>query len=292
MTDWAGAALGLAPTAWISLAPDVLDAVLTAYILWLFSMGAPFSHGTYALSAIQAARPNLRGHLRGAWRALQVWQRSEPTRMRVPLSWPLLRAIVVLMITEGWLSTAAIAWLAFHCLLRPEEAAGLLRRHLVLPMDGHMVQAGVVALVDTKTANRGVMVQSVVIFDANLLSLLSRLFGCLRPGDNLCPGGLTSFRRRLAYATSRLGASSIGITAGSFRAGGPTYSFECGMDLAEIQHRGRWDNSRTLSHYIQSANAAIAFSKLDVATSKHIAQVGTFFSALIEGADAASQPSG
>ena len=129
-------------------------------------------------------------------------------------------------------------------------------------------------------------------FDASLLALLSRLFGCLRPGDNLCPGGLTSFRRRLAYATSRLGASSIGITAGSFRAGGATYSFECGMDLAEIQHRGRWDNSRTLSHYIQSANAAIAFSKLDVATSKHIAQVGTFFSALIEGADAASQPSG
>jgi hypothetical protein len=128
VTDWAGAALGLAPTAWISLTPDVPDTGLTAYSLWLFSVGPPFSHCTDALSAIQAARPNLRGHLQGAWHTLKVWRRSEPTRMRVPLSRPLLRAIVVLMITEGWLSTAAIAWLAFHCLLAPT-------RHYILQAD-------------------------------------------------------------------------------------------------------------------------------------------------------------
>ena len=121
LTDWAGSALGIAADAWTSLSPDGLDNVLTASVLWLFSMGAPFSHGTYALSALQALRPGLRGHLRAAWRALKVWQRSEPTRMRVPLSFPLLRAIVVCMIAEGWLSSAAVAWLAFHCLLRPED---------------------------------------------------------------------------------------------------------------------------------------------------------------------------
>ena len=176
--------------------------------------------------------------------------------------------------------------MAFHCVLRPEEAAGLQRRHLILPLDGHLLQAGVVALVDTKTANRGVMVQSVMIFDLTLLNFLSRLFGHLKPGEGLCPGGLASFRRRLTSVLRRLGADTIGITAGSFRAGGATYSFECGMDLAEIQPRGRWDSSRTLSHYIQSASAAIAFSRLDLATSRHISNVGEFFATLVAGAKA------
>ncbi len=86
LTAWAGSALQLAPGEWQRLPPEVLDQVMTAYVLWLFSTGAPYSHGSYTVAGLKAWRPGLRGQIRATWRALKVWQRSEPTRVCTPPS--------------------------------------------------------------------------------------------------------------------------------------------------------------------------------------------------------------
>ncbi len=138
-------------------------------------------------------------------------------------------------------------------------------------------------LIGAKTANRGVMVQSVLIFDETLLRLLQRLFGHYDSTQCLCPGGLPALRRRFEFALSRLGAERIGLTMGSLRPGGATSLFESGADLTEIQHRGRWDCLRTLGHYIQSANATLAFARLSADSVALTRRVGSHFEVLVGG---------
>ena len=260
--EWSDECLGVCMEDWLALPADCADKLLTAYVLYLFQHSAPLSHGTYTCAAVQLFRPGLRGSLKGAWRALSVWQRSEPTAMRAPLPSCALRGLVVIFLLEGWTSTAVVTWLAFHTMLRPDEAASLQRRHLTLPRDGALKRTGVVTLLGTKTANRGAKVQSVVIWDGELLRCLDSVFGHLDAGYLLCPGGLAQWRKRFVFGLRALGVVECRFSLASLRAGGATASFDDGLDLAEIQFRGRWDCAKTLAHYIQGANAALAYSRL------------------------------
>ncbi len=147
-------------------------------------------------------------------------------KTRMPVSWPVLLAVVVTMFVERWLYAAAAAWLALGCLLRPDEVATLQRRHLVLPSDGRALCSGVFALIGAKTANRGNMVQSELIYDQRLPALVGRTFGALRPGELLCSGGLPSFRQRVYLVVAHLRLNSRGLSLGSERLGGGTSAFE------------------------------------------------------------------
>ena len=69
----------------LEASPQAIDAVLIAYVQWLYNEEAPISWGRMALAAIQLVRLRLRGELRGAWAALRHWQRQDEQQTRVPI---------------------------------------------------------------------------------------------------------------------------------------------------------------------------------------------------------------
>ena len=56
------------------------------------------------------------------------------------------------------------------------------------------------------------------------------------------------------------------------------------MGLSEIQHRGRWDCLKTLGHYVQSANAAMAFARLGRQAVAAAQAMGAHFDVVVRGA--------
>ena len=166
-----------------------INAVLVAYLMAMYKRGEPVSNGTYTLAAVQFRIPLLRGHLQGAWHAMRRWHQLEPGELRVPLPQVVLHAMVVVATAWQWPRLGAVLWLMFQCLLRPSEVCGLLRHHLRLPMDfGADAVKGVVTIVASKTATRAARIQSVVIHDRSLLSLLEAVFGDDPANVLLCPG--------------------------------------------------------------------------------------------------------
>ena len=240
----------------------VADKVLTAYILGLFLANRPFSHGSYALAGFQLWRPDARGHLKGSWRALRQWHLREPTEMRVPVLPVVVKAVALVFLTSGFTSTAVAVLLAFQALLRPGEMCSLQRRHLVLPCDGLEPGHIVLALASTKTANRGAKVQSVLLRDWVLSGLCELAFGDLPAQAVLVPGGEGQLRQRFRWALSRLHIPVTAYSLGGLRAGGATWHFSRYQNLAALKFLGRWDNERTLAHYVQGATAAIAYTQL------------------------------
>jgi hypothetical protein len=110
---------------------------------------------------------------------------------------PVVLAMSVVAWSWGWYSTSTLILLTFHALLRPGEAASLLRLHVRLPFEFDPGgKRGVIALTQTKTSTRAAQIQSVVLTDPLILELASLVFGAL-PGRNLlCPGGKKGFDKR------------------------------------------------------------------------------------------------
>ena len=246
------------------LASDALtiDRVMTAYVLSLYHEDRPYSHGSYAVAGVQLLRQDCRGQLRGTWRVLRVWQRSEPTAMRTPMPVNVLFALSLCFLLQRQPATALMFLIGFDALLRPDEMCRLQRRHLVLPRDGQLVAKAVLALTHTKTSNRGAKVQSVLIEDAVLVRLLDVAFGDLPWNATLLPGGYPCLRQRFAVALRLLRVPAGRYSLGSLRAGGATRYFELTGRLDELQYRGRWDSATSMRHYVQSGAAALAFARL------------------------------
>ena len=104
-----------------------------------------------------------------------------------------------------------------------------------------------------KASARAAKVQSVVIDDPKLLSFFSRVWGNLKPGEALMPGGNVALRRLFVSASKVLSTQSAPWTLGSLRGGGLCHFFSTTGNITAAQFRGRWDSARTLSHYLIEA---------------------------------------
>ena len=146
-------------------------------------------------------------------------------------------------------------------MLRPGEMAAIQRCHVRLPADhvGMAQQCVIVCIVKAKTRFRAARVQSVVITAPVLLNLARSALLGVPQSAALLPGGGTELRRRFDSVLQALGLQAMPYSPASLRPGGALSMFQrASSGLMEVMYRGRWDNAKTLSHYLQEGVAALA----------------------------------
>ena len=108
--------------------------------------------------------------------------------------------------------------------------------------------------------------QHAKVSDACTVHYLSALFEDFpqsAPLFDCCPN---VFRRRWNLVFARLGVPTTegakGITPKSLRGSGATWRYQVTEDVERIQSRGRWQQRRTLEHYLQEVAGQILLAEL------------------------------
>ena len=265
-----------------------LSAVVVAYLQWAYDAGHPHSHGSYVIAGLQFRWPALRTHMKPAWAVQRRWAQLLPPMVRTPMPWTVLLAMCSTAVVWGWPSFALLLLLGFHCMLRPGEIAALRRGHLRLTSDSYSKNVGVVALTTSKTATRAARIQSVTITDVWLLQRLDRHFGTWPEKAPLCSGGTTAFTRRFMACLQSLRLAGR-FTPGGLRGGGAVAHFEEHANLGALQFRGRWENPRSMLHYLQLGLAASSFLSIPAAARSRIEALAGLAVTLVEGAPPSSR---
>ena len=115
--------------------------------------------------------------------------------------------------------------------------------------------------------------QVATIADERAIAWLSWLVQDMEAGSRICPGGTLAFRRHMRVALEALELSSSGFTPGGLRAGGTTYLFISGVEVARIRIMGRWKVMETLDHYVQEAAAALALIRLQPSVVRNLSRL-------------------
>lgn len=114
---------------------DAVDCALLRYLDHLFERRCPLDTGTKLMAAPPLRFPHLHrpgwgGHLPRARRTLQGWARLEPLATRLPLPWPVLRAILAVLTWWQQHDVALATLVAAGAYLRPGEALGPAKGHV------------------------------------------------------------------------------------------------------------------------------------------------------------------
>lgn len=126
---------------------EALDAQVCWYLECLWMNG---DNKTIARDVISGVTWLLRSkrQLPYAWRLFSTWGKLEKPRQAPPMSCVMLLAFVGLCIEDGNLDVAALAYTAFHCILRTGEMLRLAPWLIYVASSGHGV---VTVVVDSKT---------------------------------------------------------------------------------------------------------------------------------------------
>eukprot|EP00971_Amphidinium_carterae_P343102 6482674-Amphidinium_carterae.1 len=245
----------------------------------------PVSHGSWCLAGLQHEWPELIGRMRGAWKIQTQWQRVMPSRVRSPIPLEVMLALSTLAFHWGWPRMGCAILLSFHALLRPSELANGLRRHIILPQDlGGSPSSGVYCIPRSKTSNRTVLLQSVVIEDQLLLGLLQYVYRFDGPSTTLMKGGMPSFVLRWDLLKRALDIQHSPWGLSSLRGGGAVEFIRRTGNVGYLRFRGRWFSDKSMLHYIQMGLSAAAFCELPGNTRKRIQLIASHAPALISGA--------
>ena len=176
-----------------------------------------------------------------------------PRSTRVGISWALLHALIVTALTWNWVAEALALCVVFYALLRPGEIVALMRSHILLPLVGDPLRPrlAIISVVKAKTRHRAARLQSVIIDDPLAAALLRHCLTLIPEIGIIVPRSGLEFRLRFASLLVAVGAQPLPLSPASLRPGGALFLFQRGGGgLLEVMFRGRWDNVRTLTHYL------------------------------------------
>jgi len=279
--------------------PRSLDQALAVYGQVLYDRQAPQSHFPELLNGLRNRYRHLDHQLGEAWAVRTVWQRLEPGQSRAPVPESLAQAMVSVALIWGWLPLGALIALAFEGALRPGDVLGLERRDLRFPNErGGGSRDTFIVLRHSKTAQTyGARYQHVRVSCPGVRALLWAAFGDWATHAALFQRHGTPSQREhaLAWRFERLcQALDVpygelrGVTFSGLRAGGTTAMFEATGDLALVRWRGRWDNMRTLEHYVQELPYWDFFPRLPAATRARVFALARLLPALLARLDGAA----
>ena len=292
--NWARAERGVADP--FSCRARPLDVLLGDFVtaVWRQDSERGYSLAVHAILEAQMRHPHLRGHLGTAWSRAWTWHLEKPLRMRVPFLEPIVDAIFIFALVNGfciepqlghlWFPFAVLARMAFFGLLRPREGYALYRHHLLLPSQGWTGFARRLVVGISNSKNRAYMgkAQFAVVEDDIAIRWAEWLWSDYPPSWKLFPASGETFGAMLRKVLGQLGLAQAGFTPGSFRAGGATYWFMAGKGVDWVKFRGRWRALTTLEHYIQEGMATVVATRIDIKAQERLAAVADLFPALPE----------
>ena len=266
-------ARGQCPSAVLSSSKSAIDALM-AFVQHCYETGGALWLATHAVLAVQTSNRSLHGRLRPAWDSIQAWKLQTPVHSRVPMPRIILEALRIFAVlaaveldrgqSQAWWRFAALLGAGFWGLLRPKELKGLFRKHVRVP--------GPASLTIVDPQNRAYMgrLQARTVRDGFSVRWLQWLVADCSSETALWGRGSDLFGKLLGTALAALGLQNLGITPASLRAGGATHLLETGVPVANLRFQGAWASERSMSSYLQEAEAAATMLDMSVASSQTV----------------------
>ena len=259
-----------ATTSWW-LDDPLCDQVLCEFISMLYSQGEKIWKARLTVLSVQTAHRHLRGNLPRAWDSIKSWQLKNPLNSRVPMTIDICRAFFGMSLALGlmapeqaslYLCFSVLSRVAFHCMLRPVELLRLTAGDVRLPHSDYEPESAVLCLQDPKNKASLGRYQYVMVHDPGLIAWLAWLIACMPSHLTLWPSSRSKFAKLFFDLSSRLLVDHLGLTLGSFRAGGTTFLHLSGVAINILKFRGRWKTDSSMEVYIQEAMARLTLSRL------------------------------
>ena len=245
----------LLPTLEAAESLDELDPLCEEWIEAQWISGTPLGLIGDALCGIHFFWPQVKGHLRGAWRLYKNWRKIEVPQRAPPLPRVVCRALVGVFLEWEEPALAFLVALGFHTYLRTGEILKLQVRDVMLTPEH-----GVVSIKGSKTGLRFNVDEAVAINDKALHQLweLCHLERCLNPEAFIWPYSAARFRSLYYQGLDRLHLSPLGFQPYSIRRGGATHSYQVQQSLESILLRGRWRALSVARLYIEAGLAEMS----------------------------------
>jgi integrase len=241
-----------------------LDDVVTDYIHYLYFESGSLSAASNCLHGLILLLPRAQPHMLLSRRALQGWQRKRPHTQWPPLPWPLAVAIAVQLARRRQLRFAVCTLLAFDCLLRISETAGVCGKDVAAAADprlgGSVSHDVVIRLAVAKTGRN----QSVIVDNPAIAALVVWLRSHTADDQPLLGASAARFREEFKKAAADLNLDPTFVPH-SLRHGGASHMFAKHKHVEDIAGRGRWASTKSARHYIQSFRALAMLTKVPAA---------------------------
>ena len=231
-----------------------LDGILSDWIEYQWVKGEPLTLIADVLSGLHFFWPEIRGHLRQAWRLFKSWRRVETPARAPPLTRDLACAFIAKAVAAGKLALAALIGLGFHALLRTGELLKLRFKDIEWN-----TECGVVTLHQSKTGLRTGAQEAVALRDSLVFQLLDTLVSVRNPcpGDLLWPHSGGSFRKEFLLLSQFFRVDHMKFKPYSLRRGGATFLLQSGVALETILVRGRWRSLGVARLYLEDGLAQL-----------------------------------
>jgi integrase len=196
-----------------------------------------------------------RDALAGPKRLLKGWEVLEPTKRRstAPAIFSVVQLLAARWAAEGRRDLAIAALLGFECYFRPSELCGVLLSDITWDRSvrNDKIFIGAIALRQTKTgANMEVLLRAITLL-REYLAVRTRQPGAPAKGARLFTFTADHFRTQLQRALPSMGLAHLQFTPHCLRHGGATRDRKLGLDMQEIQDRGRWVQLKSCQRYVQ-----------------------------------------
>ena len=237
---------------------DDFDVSISYYLCYLWKAGYGRSKAACLLAGIALYVPASRGKLPICTRLVRNWSKAEPSVPYPPLTREAAAAIAIRMAADGHPDFGVGVMVAFDCFLRVSELVGLQVKDYA---DAHDSRTGssdvVLRLGSTKTGPE----QSTLVRDPQVQQLL-RQHVRGRSSDGAVFGFSAASFRRVFKRTCAALALDPSFTPHSLRHGAATAAFMSGVSLETIMQLGRWRQSTSTAHYVQTGRALLLKMKI------------------------------
>ena len=247
-----------------------LDGVAAAFLQYLYNEGYGKQIARDFGAGLQDALPHVRRKLPTLWRWMGAWDRLEPPKRAPAVPAHVAVALAACLLLAGRPDAATLILVAFHCLLRTNEAVSLTRKQVCFGTDR---TAATIALESTKTSRRKHAVEAVSCTDPLTVAALRQACFALAPGDRLLRTHPSSFRTLFAEAVAALGVKRFAFRPYSLRRGGATHEMRQRGSMEHVLERGRWSSTASARIYIQDAVATAVAIELTAKERLEVSQL-------------------
>jgi len=205
-----------------------------------------------------------------------------PQEVTDPCPVEILRALVVVSCTWGWWTFARYLCHRFYGVHRGIDLAELKRMDIVLPFDRQDAKTVLYTRVRNKSQWRGGPKRQHSAIEVGVIAeFIARGCAGLMADDLVYPYSYSTIRHRWRKLLEALGLDPDFLDLRALRGGGCVWLFEETRDLPFVQWRGRWQDMKTVVHYLQESLVHSWHLRLSAKARKRILMLQNMFERVI-----------